>query len=204
MYNEKMRYLGSVRSVIRELFEFGKKRAQEVGADKVYDFSLGNPSVPAPKCVNDTIKELVENYPSTLLHGYTSAQGDLSVRKAIAEYINERFNVGVNADSIYMTVGAAASLCISLRALNEGHDEFVTVAPFFPEYTVFTEATGATLKVVPMEKKTFQVDLLAFEKALSEKTKGVILNSPNNPSGVVYTKETIMGVTAILERKQKE
>ena len=204
MYNEKMRYLGSVRSVIRELFEFGKKRAQEVGADKVYDFSLGNPSVPAPKCVNDTIKELVENYPSTLLHGYTSAQGDLSVRKAIAEYINERFSVGVNADSIYMTVGAAASLCISLRALNEGHDEFVTVAPFFPEYTVFTEATGATLKVVPMEKKTFQVDLLAFEKALSEKTKGVILNSPNNPSGVVYTKETIMGVTAILERKQKE
>lgn len=204
MYNEKMRYLGSVRSVIRELFEFGKKRAQEVGADKVYDFSLGNPSVPAPKCVNDTIKELVENYPSTLLHGYTSAQGDLSVRKAIADYINERFSVGVNADSIYMTVGAAASLCISLRALNEGHDEFVTVAPFFPEYTVFTEATGATLKVVPMEKKTFQVDLLAFEKALSEKTKGVILNSPNNPSGVVYTKETIMGVTAILERKQKE
>ena len=199
-----MRYLGSVRSVIRELFEFGKKRAQEVGADKVYDFSLGNPSVPAPKCVNDTIKELVENYPSTLLHGYTSAQGDLSVRKAIADFINERFSVGVNADSIYMTVGAAASLCISLRALNEGHDEFVTVAPFFPEYTVFTEATGATLKVVPMEKKTFQVDLVAFEKALSEKTKGVILNSPNNPSGVVYTKETIMGVTAILERKQKE
>ncbi|MBO7178398.1 MAG: pyridoxal phosphate-dependent aminotransferase [Clostridia bacterium] len=204
MYNEKMRYLGSVRSVIRELFEFGKKRAQEVGADKVYDFSLGNPSVPAPKCVNDTIKELVENYPSTLLHGYTSAQGDLSVRKAIADYINERFNVGVNADSIYMTVGAAASLCITLRALNEGSDEFVTVAPFFPEYTVFTEATGATLKVVPMKKDDFQVDLVAFENAITEKTKGIILNSPNNPSGVVYTKETIIGVTTILESKQKE
>ena len=204
MYNEKMRYLGSVRSVIRELFEFGKKRAQEVGADKVYDFSLGNPSVPAPKCVNDTIKELVENYPSTLLHGYTSAQGDASVRKAIADYINERFNVGVNADSIYMTVGAAASLCITLRALNEGGDEFVTVAPFFPEYTVFTEATGATLKVVPMKKDDFQVDLVAFEKAINEKTKGIILNSPNNPSGVVYTKETIIGVTTILESKQKE
>ena len=204
MYNEKMRYLGSVRSVIRELFEFGKKRAQEVGADKVYDFSLGNPSVPAPKCVNDTIKELVENYPSTLLHGYTSAQGDASVRKAIADYINERFNVGVNADSIYMTVGAAASLCITLRALNEGCDEFVTVAPFFPEYTVFTEATGATLKVVPMKKDDFQVDLVAFENAITEKTKGIILNSPNNPSGVVYTKETIIGVTTILESKQKE
>ncbi len=204
MYNEKMRYLGSVRSVIRELFEFGKKRAQEVGADKVYDFSLGNPSVPAPKCVNDTIKELVENYPSTLLHGYTSAQGDLSVRKAIADYINERFNVGVSADSIYMTVGAAASLCITLRALNEGSDEFVTVAPFFPEYTVFTEATGASLKVVPMKKDDFQVDLVAFENAITEKTKGIILNSPNNPSGVVYTKETIIGVTTILGNKQKE
>ena len=204
MYNEKMRYLGSVRSVIRELFEFGKKRAQEVGADKVYDFSLGNPSVPAPKCVNDTIKELVENYPSTLLHGYTSAQGDASVRKAIADYINERFNVGVSADSIYMTVGAAASLCITLRALNEGSDEFVTVAPFFPEYTVFTEATGASLKVVPMKKDDFQVDLVAFENAITEKTKGIILNSPNNPSGVVYTKETIIGVTTILGNKQKE
>ena len=133
MYNKKMHHLGSVRSVIRELFEFGKKRAQEVGADKVYDFSLGNPSVPAPACVNEAIKYLVENYPSTALHGYTSAQGDASVRKAIAEYINERFGTALNADSIYMTVGAAASLCITLRALNEGADEFITGAPFFPE-----------------------------------------------------------------------
>ena len=204
MYNKKMHHLGSVRSVIRELFEFGKKRAEEVGADKVYDFSLGNPSVPAPKCVNEAIKELVENYPSTALHGYTSAQGDFSVRKAIAEYINERFGRNLNADSIYMTVGAAASLCITLRALNEGDDEFVTIAPFFPEYTVFTEATGASLKVVPMKKDDFQIDLVAFEKAITPKTKGIILNSPNNPSGVVYTKETIMGVTAILGNKQKE
>ncbi len=204
MYNKKMHHLGSVRSVIRELFEFGKKRAQEVGADKVYDFSLGNPSVPAPACVNEAIKDLVTNYPSTLLHGYTSAQGDLSVRKAIAEYVNERFNTKLNADSIYMTVGAAASLCITLRALNEGDDEFITVAPFFPEYTVFTEATGATLKVVPMKEDDFQIDLDAFEKAITPKTKGVILNSPNNPSGVVYTKETIIGATAILGDKQKE
>lgn len=204
MYNKKMHHLGSVRSVIRELFEFGKKRAQEVGADKVYDFSLGNPSVPAPACVNEAIKDLVTNYPSTLLHGYTSAQGDLSVRKAIAEYVNERFNTKLNADSIYMTVGAAASLCITLRALNEGDDEFITVAPFFPEYTVFTEATGATLKVVPMKEDDFQIDLDAFEKAITPKTKGVILNSPNNPSGVVYTKETIIGATAILSNKQKE
>lgn len=204
MYNKKMHHLGSVRSVIRELFEFGKKRAQEVGADKVYDFSLGNPSVPAPACVNEAIKDLVTNYPSTLLHGYTSAQGDLSVRKAIAEYVNERFNTKLNAGSIYMTVGAAASLCITLRALNEGDDEFITVAPFFPEYTVFTEATGATLKVVPMKEDDFQIDLDAFEKAITPKTKGVILNSPNNPSGVVYTKETIIGATAILSNKQKE
>ena len=199
-----MHHLGSVRSVIRELFEFGKKRAQEVGADKVYDFSLGNPSVPAPACVNEAIKDLVENYPSTALHGYTSAQGDASVRKAIAEYINERFGTALNADSIYMTVGAAASLCITLRALNEGADEFITVAPFFPEYTVFTEATGASLRVVPMKQDDFQIDLVAFEKAITPLTKGIILNSPNNPSGVVYTKETIIGVTTILGNKQKE
>ena len=204
MYNKKMHHLGSVRSVIRELFEFGKKRAQEVGADKVYDFSLGNPSVPAPACVNEAIKDLVENYPSTALHGYTSAQGDAFVRKAIAEYINERFGTALNADSIYMTVGAAASLCITLRALNEGADEFITVAPFFPEYTVFTEATGASLKVVPMKQDDFQIDLVAFEKAITPLTKGIILNSPNNPSGVVYTKETIIGVTTILGNKQKE
>lgn len=199
-----MHHLGSVRSVIRELFEFGKKRAQEVGADKVYDFSLGNPSVPAPKCVNEAIKELVENMPSTALHGYTSAQGDLSVRSAIAQYINERFATNLNADSIYMTVGAAASLCITLKALSSGSDEFVTVAPFFPEYTVFTEATGAKLKVVSMNKDNFQVDLDCFEKAINKNTKGVILNSPNNPSGVVYTEETIKGITAILEAKQRE
>lgn len=204
MYNKKMHHLGSVRSVIRELFEFGKKRALEVGADKVYDFSLGNPSVPAPECVNQAIKELVNEMPSTALHGYTSAQGDLNVRKAIAEYINERFATKLGADSIYMTVGAAASLCITLRALSDGQDEFVTVAPFFPEYTVFTEATGATLKVVPMKKDDFQVDLVEFEKAITPKTKGIILNSPNNPSGVVYTKETIIGVTTILGNKQRE
>ena len=204
MYNEKMHHLGSVRSVIRELFEFGKKRAQEVGADKVYDFSLGNPSVPAPACVNEAIVELVTSMPSTALHGYTSAQGDASVRGAIAGYINERFGTKLTRDSIYMTVGAAASLCITLRALSDGKDEFITVAPFFPEYTVFTEATGAKLKVVPIKKEDFQVDLVELEKAVTPLTKGIILNSPNNPSGVVYTEETIKGVTAILEAKQKE
>ncbi|MBR2349067.1 MAG: pyridoxal phosphate-dependent aminotransferase [Clostridia bacterium] len=204
MYNKKMHHLGSVRSVIRELFEFGKKRAQEVGADKVYDFSLGNPNVPAPDCVNEAIKDLVTNMDSCALHGYTSAQGDFNVRKAIADYINERFGRKLNADSIYMTVGAAASLCITLRALNEGNDEFVTVAPFFPEYTVFTEATGGTLKVVPIKQDDFQVDLVEFEKAINARTKGVILNSPNNPSGVVYTEDTIKGLTAILDNKSKE
>ncbi len=204
MYNEKMHHLGSVRSVIRELFEFGKKRAMEIGADKVYDFSLGNPSVPAPSCVNEAIIDLVTNTSSTALHGYTSAQGDASVRGAIAAYINERFNTNLNENSIYMTVGAAASLSITVRALNEGQDEFITVAPFFPEYTVFVEATGATLKVVPMQEDDFQIDLNAFSKAVNINTKGVILNSPNNPSGVVYTRETIIGVTQILVDKQKE
>ena len=204
MYNEKMFQLGSKRSVIRELFEYGKKRAQEVGADKVYDFSLGNPNVPAPDAVKVAIEELINEPDSTALHGYTSAQGDLITRTAVADYINERFNVGITPDGIYMTVGAAASLCITLRALNESSDEFIAFAPFFPEYTVFTESMGGKLKVVPFSEKDFAPDLKAFEEAITANTKGVIVNSPNNPSGVVYDKETIMAICAILEKKSKE
>ena len=167
MYNEKMHHLGSVRSVIRELFEFGKKRAQEVGADKVYDFSLGNPSVPAPACVNEAIVELVTSMPSTALHGYTSAQGDASVRGAIAGYINERFGTKLTGDSIYMTVGAAASLCITLRALSDGKDEFITVAPFFPEYTVFIGGSSSFDLVPAPHDKYYALSNLCAEEGYS-------------------------------------
>ena len=130
MFNQDMYKLGSHRSVIRELFEFGKKRMAEVGADKVYDFSLGNPNVPAPECVRQAILELTQRPDSTSLHGYTSAQGDAAVRKAVADSINRRFGAGVSPDAIYMTCGAAASLTITLNALNEGNDEFIPNIPF--------------------------------------------------------------------------
>ncbi len=199
-----MYQLGSKRSVIRELFEYGKKRAEEVGEENVFDFSLGNPNVPAPKCVTDAVVELMAQKDSTKVHGYTSAQGDVSVRKAIANYVNERFSTSLSQDNIYMTVGAAASLCICLRALNENNDEFITFAPFFPEYTVFAHSMGGKLVVSPFNPENFQIDLPKFESLINEKTKGIIINSPNNPSGVVYSEETIKSVAEILTRKSNE
>ena len=204
MFNRKMYELGSKRSVIRELFEYGKKRAAEVGADKVYDFSLGNPNVPAPECVNSAIKDILDSVDSTQVHGYTSAQGDFSVRKTVADYINSRFNTTLDADLIYMTCGAAASLTITLNAMYEEGDEFVTFAPFFPEYRVFAEAAGGKLIAVSPNPDNFQIDLVAFEKAVNKHTKAVIMNSPNNPSGVVYTEESVKGVCEILGNKSRE
>ncbi|MBR1746904.1 MAG: pyridoxal phosphate-dependent aminotransferase [Clostridia bacterium] len=204
MYNEKMIGLGSKRSVIRELFEYGKKRAAEVGADKVYDYSLGNPSVPAPACVNKTIKQILDSRPSVAVHGYTSAQGDLSTRKAIAEYTNERFGCRVTADDFYMTCGAAASLTITLNALHEEGDEIVAIAPFFPEYRVFSEAAGYKLVVSRPIDGTLQPDPKDLSRIITPHTKAVILNSPNNPSGVVYTEESVKAVCALLQKKSAE
>ncbi len=203
MYNKDMFELGNKRSCIRELFEYGKKRAAEVGEDCVFDFSLGNPNVPAPKCVQEAILSLATTN-STALHGYTSAQGGIGVREAIANNIRRRFGVDMCADNVYMTCGAAASLCIALRALNEGEDEFVVLAPYFPEYKVFINAVGAKAVVVPFDKADFTPDLSALEKAVTNRTKAVIVNSPNNPSGVVYSKDTIKKITAILKRKSEE
>lgn len=205
MFNNKMYELGSKRSVIRELFEYGKKRAREIGEENVFDFSLGNPNVPAPECVNLAAAKIISEMPSTKLHGYTSAQGDVTTRQKVAEYINERFITKLTADSIYMTCGAAASLCITLKALCKNNDdEFIVFAPFFPEYTVFIEAANGVSVVVPAEDLTFQPDMIAFRNAVTKKTKAVIINSPNNPSGVVYTKESIETICAILKEKSAE
>lgn len=204
MYNKTMYELGSHRSVIRDLFEFGKKRAAEVGADKVYDFSLGNPNVPAPDGVKEAAERLLAMPDNTVLHGYTSAQGDAEVRKTVADSINERFGAGVSPDFIYMTCGAAASLTITLNALYEDGDEFILLAPFFPEYSVFVKAAGGTPVVVPFDEKTFAPDLSALEKAVTPRTKGIIVNSPNNPSGTVYTRKTLDGIVSLLERKSAE
>ena len=204
MYNKTMYELGSHRSVIRDLFEFGKKRAAEVGADKVYDFSLGNPNVPAPDGVKEAAERLLAMPDNTVLHGYTSAQGDAEVRKAVADNINARFGAGVSPDFIYMTCGAAASLTITLNALYEDGDEFILLAPFFPEYSVFVKAAGGTPVVVPFDEKTFAPDLSALEKAVTPRTKGIIVNSPNNPSGTVYTRKTLDGIVSLLESKSAE
>lgn len=204
MINEKMLSLGSKRSIIREIFEYCKTRASEIGADKVYDFSIGNPSVEPPVEIKNAIIDLVENENSVALHGYTSAQGDLSVRQFIAEEIKSKFNVDMSPNLIYMTCGAAASLTISLKAVCNRGDEVIVFAPFFTEYRVFVENADANLVVSTPEEKTFQIDVKDFESKINAKTKAVIINSPNNPSGVVYNEETIKAVCEILNKKSKE
>lgn len=204
MFNNEMHKLGSNRSVIRELFEFGKKRVAEVGAENVFDFSLGNPNVKAPECVREVLRELINVADSTTVHSYTSAQGDLNARKAISSSINTRFSTSFSENNIYITCGAAASLCICLKALCCEDDEFIIFAPYFPEYTVFINSAGGKPVVVDFVEKDFQVDLNMLEKSINSSTKAVLINSPNNPSGVVYTKETIIAICAILERKSKE
>ncbi len=202
--NETSYALGSKRSIIREIFEYSKIRAQEIGAENVFDFSLGNPSVEPPKEVSDTLLELLRTKNATLLHGYTSAQGDLNVRKTISDKINRDYSLNLTANDIYMTCGAAASLSICLKAVMNLADECVVLAPFFTEYRVFVENAGGKLVVSMPEEKTFQVDIADFESKINENTKAVIINSPNNPSGVVYSKETIQKVCEVLEKKQAE
>lgn len=204
MIAEEMLLLGKKRSVIREIFEYGKARKAQIGEENVFDFSLGNPSVPTPDCVNQAIREMVDKSDSVALHGYTSAPGDYGVRKTIAEDINRRFHTELSAENIYMTAGAAASLTISIKALTEPGDEWITFTPFFPEYRVFVEAAGGKLVVSESREADFQIDFDELIAAVSKNTKAVIVNSPNNPSGVVFSKETIQRLCEILCRKSEE
>ena len=205
IYNEQMYELGSRRSAIRELFEYGKQRAAIIGAENVYDFSLGNPTVPAPDCVDETIRRLTEELDCIRLHGYTSAQGDIETRISIAEFLNQTHGTAFDANDLYITMGAAASLSIAFHALTtSSEDEFIAIAPFFPEYKVFVEATGASLKIVRADTKEFQIDFVALEAMIDEHTKGVIINSPNNPSGAVYSATTIERLAKLLGEKEKE
>ena len=204
MIQDKMMGLGKKRSTIRELFEFGRQRKAAVGADKVFDFSLGNPSVPAPGAVEQAIRELLTEKDPVALHGYTSAQGDAGVRRVIAENLTARYGINCDPDLIYMTCGAAASLTISLHAVTGPGDEVAVLAPYFPEYRVFVEKAGATLVEVPSLPGSFGLDLAALEKAVGSKTAAIIVNSPNNPTGVVLTKEELGALAALLTRKEKE
>ena len=203
MINETMYGLGSKSSVIRELFAYSLERKKVVGEDKVYDFSLGNPSIPAPHEVKDALLKLLEE-PAEVLHSYSPASGDPKAKQMLAESVNRRFETHFSGDNFYMTVGAAASLNISIHAITNPGDEFITFAPFFPEYTVWVENAGAKLLITPADTESFQIDFEAFEKLLSPKTKGIIINSPNNPSGVVYSEDTIIKLSKVLCKKEKE
>ena len=202
MINEKMRALGATRSVIRELFEYGKIRKAEIGEENVFDFSLGNPSVPSPASVNETLIKLLSEENPVRLHGYTSAQGDNAVREAIASYINESYGESITADCLYMSVGAAAALTSSLTALVNPGEEVIVPSPYFPEYKVFIERCGGVIRPVPCDKE-LQLDTSAIENAINEKTAAIIINSPNNPTGAVYSEENIKALADVLKRSEK-
>ncbi len=203
MISQKMMQLGKKSSVIREIFEYGKKRKSEIGAGKVFDFSIGNPSVPAPQTVTDTIMDLLKNTDPVALHGYTSAAGDLGVRTAIAEDINAEHHANLKPELIYMTCGAAASLTISLNAVVNPGDEVIVLTPYFPEYRVFIEKAGGVVKEVASNPDTLLPNFEAIEKAVNEKTKAIIINSPNNPSGVILNEEMLKRLAAILKKNEE-
>lgn len=202
--SQRMLNLGTARSEIREAFAFAQARAAEVGAENVDDFSIGNPSVPAPATVAEAVHKLVDAIDPIKLHGYTPAQGDGQARGALADDLNRRFGTNYTADNFYLTAGAAGALCCALSALSCPGDTFITFAPYFPEYKVFVESAGAELVTVPADIEDFQIDFAAFDQAITPNTKGVIINSPNNPTGVVYSEATIQKLAQVLTEKSKE
>ena len=202
--SQRMLNLGTARSEIREAFAFAQARAAEVGAENVDDFSIGNPSVPAPATVAEAVHKLVDAIDPIKLHGYTPAQGDGQARGALADDLNRRFGTNYTADNFYLTAGAAGALCCALSALSCPGDTFIAFAPYFPEYKVFVESAGAELVTVPADIEDFQIDFAAFDQALTLNTKGVIINSPNNPTGVVYSEATIQKLAQVLTEKSKE
>lgn len=203
MYNDKMTKLGESRSVIRELFEYGNTLAKKIGRENVFDYTLGNPSIPTPRAVDDAIKHRIATTPT--VHAYTSAQGLLEVREKIANFNRKTYGLSLSTDHIYMTCGAAASLSIVLRALIcEEQDEIILLAPYFPEYKVFVENAGGKAVVVKANKQDFQIDLSALKNAITGKTAGIIVNSPNNPSGMVYSKETLQQLAYVLKDAEEE
>jgi len=204
MYNKTAYGLGANRSVIRDLFEYGCRRAAEVGRENVYDYSLGNPSIPAPDYVNQAIRDILTDTDSLAIHGYTSAIGDLATRKAIADDLNGRYDAGVRPEDLFIGCGAAPELVAALRALTTENSEVLAIAPYFPEYKPFTESAGSVFRVVPPDVPGFQINFQAIEAMLTPSTQAIIVNSPNNPSGVVYTAETLERLGALLTKKGKE
>ena len=203
MINENAYRLGANRSCIRELFEYGRSRAAIVGPENVYDYSLGNPSIPAPQGVDQAIRDILADTPSLQVHGYTTATGDLGARTAISEDLNRRYGVSTRPEDFFLGCGAAPELVAVIRALAVPQGELLTVAPYFTEYKPFTEENGLIFKVVPPDVPNFQIDFVKLEDMLTEHTQAVLINSPNNPSGVVYTRETLQALAALLTRKSE-
>ena len=204
MINNTAYALGANRSCIRDLFEYGCKRAAEVGRENVFDYSLGNPSIPAPAAVDETIRTILQDTPSLQIHGYTSAVGDFATRKAISDDLNERYGCNTAPEDFFIMGGAAPELVAVCRALAVEGGEVLAVAPYFPEYKPFAENAGLIFKVVPPDVPDFQIKLDAVEAMLTEHTQAIIINSPNNPSGVVYTRETLTALAQLLTRKGEE
>ena len=204
MINQKAYELGSNRSCIRELFEYGRARAAVVGNENVFDYSLGNPSIPAPKEVDEAIRQILLDTPSLAVHGYTSAVGDLATRQAIADDLNARYDAGVRAEDLFIGCGAAPELVSVFKALAVEKAEILAVAPYFPEYKPFAEGAGLIFKVVPPDVPDFQIKLSKVEEMLTENTVAIILNSPNNPAGTVYTRKTLEELAALLTKKAAE
>ncbi len=204
MINQQCYQLGAEPSVIRALFAYGLQQAAIVGPENVYDYSLGNPSIPAPAAVNASILDIVSHTDSIKIHGYTMAAGLGDTRAAVAADLEQRFGLPVKAEELFFTCGAAPALLSVIRALTVEDAEILAIAPFFPEYRPFVEGCGAAFRMVPADTETFQISLEALEAQLTPHTQAIIVNSPNNPSGVVYTRETLEKVGALLTRKGAE
>lgn len=204
MISDKMTEFVKGSSAIRAMFEEGKKMAQQYGAENVYDFSLGNPNVPAPKAVNDTIKEILDNEDSVFIHGYMNNSGYEDVRNAIALSLNKRFGMSFDENNIIMTVGAAGGLNVMMKTLLNPGDEVIAFAPYFGEYRSYVGNYDGKLVVISPDTENFQPKFHEFEEKITDRTRAVIINNPNNPTGVVYSEETMKKLSEIMERKQKQ
>lgn len=203
MISESFIQLGTKKSEIRELFEYGIRQAAVVGKENVYDYSIGNPSVPAPAAIADIIRELLEG-DSLALHGYTPAAGAMEARRAVADDLSARSGMSIRPENIFFTCGAAPALVAVIRALAVQGAEFIAVAPYFPEYQVFVSCNGGKFVEVAPDTESFQINVEALDQALTPHTQAVIINSPNNPSGVIYSEETLRELASLLERRSAE
>ena len=204
MINESMYQLGSKMSCIRELFAYGLKQAAVVGKENVFDFSIGNPSVPAPQAVTDAFRALTAQEDTLAIHSYTPAGGNQDARKAVADNLAMRTGMLVRPENIFFTCGAAPALVSVLRALAVEGSEIIAITPYFPEYRPFVEFTGSKFVAVPADMENFQINFEELEKCITANTQAVIVNSPNNPSGAVYSHDTLSTLASILKKKSKE